>query len=80
MKYTKRILLSLLAGLMTLTLLAACDNRGGDDLPKEEGNAPSKTTTTAPESENEPAIHFHKATNEWYVDGINHWKNVNVEK
>lgn len=74
MKHTKRIFLSLLAGLMALTLLAACDGAGGLHHENED-DKPSKTTTTTLQQEEEKKLEGHTHTAEgWQIDGMNHWR------
>ncbi len=82
MKHTKRILLSLLAGLLALTVLTACDTEGAyipdedeDDAPKVTTTTTTTTTTTAPQTDDgkDPEGHTHKAVEGWLVDRENHW-------
>ncbi|MBO5778407.1 MAG: hypothetical protein J6R82_02450 [Clostridia bacterium] len=81
MKHTKRILLSLLAGLLALTVLTACDTEGAYIPDEDEDDAPkvtttATTTTTAPQTDDDkdPEVHTHTAVEGWLVDRVNHWQ------
>ena len=73
MKLTERILISLLAGTVVLTMLTACDGNGKSNPDDTEGKSSQITSTTAKPKEEEPEVHTH-APGGWQIDGMNHWR------